>query len=606
MAKNKLLDFLNGYEQPLSEEGEPLPVGKRFYVREISGLATQNTKRHSKSRLYDLLSLLPRLFTYTKSSVYGLAALIFGFSVLAVHFLGFYLGIFGDISTATLVMGAVFCVFGTGLLFVDRPLPIMLQDSPFFDFIFFEFFCIQRVHRKTGEASFHPVAAVFVGLFGAVISCFVPAEWISAVIGFVLFVIIAFGSPEFSYVASLITIPYFGLFPAANYVFYFIVLLTAVSFLRKVYQGKRVIHFEQYDVLIAALVALILISGIFIKGVESFTASAVLVVMSLGYFLTSNVITNRRLADRAMNAVVVSSIPASIVAIVSYFVKSVKEGALVRPAEGSVLGSSSAFATLLIVAACFSVAHATQTHAAIKKVTYYLAALVTVTALFLTGETFALSALVLGGISLVLFKIRGPVPLFLLPLLFVLPLGIYLLPTELLEGLFDFIPSSPGYSESVAALLASIKAFGANFLFGIGIGAESFVQEMQGKEILLTNSGNLFLELALEAGVLSLIIFLYLLISRVRHAAKYRIYVKDSVVRRSQPLVSMALFSLLFYGLFSYIWADTSMFYLFFVVFGIESAMLRLSRRDRDERVLYYALARSNESAAIDVGLEED
>ena len=47
------------------------------------------------------------------------------------------------------------------------------------------------------------------------------------------------------------------------------------------------------------------------------------------------------------------------------------------------------------------------------------------------------------------------------------------------------------------------------------------------------------------------------------------------------------------------------MFYLFFVVFGIESAMLRLSRRDRDERVLYYALARSNESAAIDVGLEE-
>ena len=105
--------------------------------------------------------------------------------------------------------------------------------------------------------------------------------------------------------------------------------------------------------------------------------------------------------------------------------------------------------------------------------------------------------------------------------------------------------------------------------------------------------------------MLSLVVFLYLVISRTRHVAKYRIYVKDSVVRRSQPLVSMALFSLLFYGLFSYIWSDTSMFYLFFVVFGIESAMLRLSRRDRDERVLYYALARSNESATIDVGLEE-
>ena len=605
MAKNKLLDFLNGYEQPLSEEGEQLPVGKRFYVREISGSATQKTKRRSKSRFYDLLLLLPRLFTYTKASVYGLAALVFGFAVLAVHFLGFYLGVFGDISTATLVMGAVFCVFGTGLLFVDRPLPIMLQDSPFFDFIFFEFFCIQRVHRKTGEASIHPALAVFVGLFGAVISCFVPAEWISAAIGCVLFVIIAFGSPEFSYVASLIMLPYLGLFSAARYVFYFVTLLTAVAFLRKVYQGKRVIHFEQYDALITALVVLILISGIFIKGVESFTASAVLVVMSLGYFLTSNVITNRRLADRAMNAVVVSSVPASIIAIISYIVKSLNEGTLVRPAEGSVLNSSSVFATLLIVALCFSIAHAAQTHAVIKKITYYVSALVIASAIFLTGEAFAVLALVLGGLSLVFFKIKGPGALLALSLLFVLPFGIYLLPTEILEALFDFIPSSPGYSESLTALLASIESFGENFFFGIGIGAESFVQEMQGKGILLNNSGNLFLELALEAGVLSLVVFLYLVISRTRHVAKYRIYVKDSVVRRSQPLVSMALFSLLFYGLFSYVWSDTSMFYLFFVVFGIESAMLRLSRRDRDERVLYYALARSNESAAIDVGLEE-
>ncbi len=606
MAKNKLLDLLNGYEQPLSDDGEPLPVGRRFYVREISGSATRNTRKHSKSRLYDLISLLPRLFIYTKASVYGLAALVFGFAVLAAQFLCFYLGVFSDISTATLVMGTVLCVFGVALLFVDKPLPIMLQDSPFFDFIFFEFFCIQRVHRKTGEASIHPAVAVFVGLLGAIISCFVPAEWISAVIGCLLFVVIAFGSPEFSYVASLIMLPYLGLFFAAKYVFCFVILLTAVSFLRKVYQGKRVIHFEQYDVLITALVVLILISGVFIKGFESFAASATLMVMSLGYFLTSNVITNRRLADRAMNAVVVSSVPASIIAIVSYAVKSVKAGEFVRPAESSVFASSSIFATLLIVAACFAVAHATQTHAPIKKISYYLSALVILSALFMSGEAFAVYALLLGGISFILFKIKGPAVAFALPLLFILPFGIYFLPNEFLERLFNFIPSSPGYTESISALFASLSAFGSNFLFGIGIGAESFVKEMQGAGIVLNNSGNLFLEIALEAGVLSLLIFLSLVITRTRHVAKYRIYVKDSVVRLSQPLVSMALFSLLLYGLFSYIWIDASMFYLFFVVFGIESAMLRLSRRDRDERILYYALARSNESAAIDVGLEDD
>ena len=129
---------------------------------------------------------------------------------------------------------------------------------------------------------------------------------------------------------------------------------------------------------------------------------------------------------------------------------------------------------------------------------------------------------------------------------------------------------------------------------------------MQGLGIAVENSGNLFLEIALEAGALSLILFLALIISRARHRTLYRVYVKDSVVKRSQPMVSMAFFSILFYGLFTYIWADESMFYLFFVVFGIESAMLRVCRRERDERVNYYALARSSESAAIDVGLEED
>ena len=606
MAKNKLFDLLDGYEQPLTEDGKPISGGKRFYVREISGSATKNTRKRSRSRFFDLVALLPKLFVYTKASVWGLAALTFGFSVLAVHFLGFYIGFFEKISAATLIMGAVFCALGIPLLFVDKPLPIMLQDSPLFDYIFFEFFCIQRVHRKSGEASIHPGAAVFFGLVGAGVSCFVPAEMVSVVLGCILFIAIAFGSPEFSYISSIISLPYLGLLPQARQIFCFMILLTALSFLRKVYAGKRVIHLEQYDLLITFFILLILISGIFIKGYESFAASGFLAVASLGYFLTSNVITNRRLADRAMNAVIVSTVPAAIGATISYCVKSASAGGFVRPAEQAVFESTAVFATVLIVATCFSFAHSIQTHAPIKKIPYSLSFVICLITLFVTGEAFAVGALILGGLSFVVFKLRGFWTAVFLPLLFILPFGIYLLPNDWLEALYAFIPSSSGYSEAVAALSSSLSAFGSNFLFGIGIGAESYALEMQGLGIAVENSGNLFLEIALEAGALSLILFLALIISRARHRTLYRVYVKDSVVKRSQPMVSMAFFSILFYGLFTYIWADESMFYLFFVVFGIESAMLRVCRRERDERVNYYALARSSESAAIDVGLEED
>jgi hypothetical protein len=64
--------------------------------------------------------------------------------------------------------------------------------------------------------------------------------------------------------------------------------------------------------------------------------------------------------------------------------------------------------------------------------------------------------------------------------------------------------------------------------------------------------------------------------------------------------------ALLFYGFYDYIFADFTMFYLFFVLFAVESAMLRVSRRARDERILYYEDSRSNDSSSIDVSLAEE
>lgn len=606
MARSKFLDLLDGYEEPAGEDGKPLPLGKRFYLRTLSGSATDSSKKRGASRIAQLMALIPRLFTYTKAKVYGLWAMTFGFSVLAIHFLGYYLGIFESISAATLVMGAVFGIIGIPLLFVDKPMSIMLQDNSLFDFIFFEFFCIQRVYRKEGEASIHPLVALVSGLVVAGLSCLVPAELISATIGTVLFVCIAFGSPEFAYVTSILLLPYSGAFEGGYGIFCFVILLGTVSFIRKAYQGKRVICFEKYDFIILIMMFCILSSGIFIKGMESFMASAGFVVMSLGYFMTSNIITNRRLADRAMNAVVVSAVPISVAAIASYIARCYSAAEMLLPCERSVFGSTDMLATFLVVATCFSTAHCLQTHAVYKKLAYAISTLLILSALYLTGEIFALAALLLGGASYFAFKLKRPLPAVALALLFILPVGFYLLPEESIAPLFELVPSRAGYKETIDIFLASLKTLGANLVFGIGIGAESFSAEMMSLGINAINSGNLFIELALEAGVFSLVAFVILLITRMGHRMSYSQYIKGSALRISQPIVSVAVLSLVFYGMFAYIWADVSMFYLFFLAFGIESAMLRVSRRDNDERILYYVDARSVDSASIDVDIDDE
>ena len=121
-----------------------------------------------------------------------------------------------------------------------------------------------------------------------------------------------------------------------------------------------------------------------------------------------------------------------------------------------------------------------------------------------------------------------------------------------------------------------------------------------------TDSGNLLIEIALEMGIFALFAFVILIISRIRHRIVYSQYVRISVVKHSQPIVASAVCALLFYGFYNYIFADFTMFYLFFVLFAVESAMLRVSRRARDERILYYEDSRSNDSSSIDVSLAEE
>ncbi|MBQ7356670.1 MAG: hypothetical protein IJW66_04625 [Clostridia bacterium] len=605
MARSLLLDLIDGYESPdgeISVDGQ----GKRFFSRDISGSATSGLKRRSTGRMMKFGSFLIKLLTYTKAKVYGALSLTFGLLTLVIHFFKDYFGLSGGVSTSALVVGAVFSILAVPLMLFDKPVPIMLQDSSVLDFVFFEFFCIQRVHRGAEERSMHVTVAVVLGALLGVLTYFVHPLYVASGICILLFTLIAFQTPEFSFFVSLLIFPYLSYIPNSFAIFSFIVILTAISFGRKVVYGKRVISFEQYDILIFALMAMILISGIFIKGIESFTSSAALCVMSLGYFLSSNIIRNRRLADRAMNAIVVSSAPAAIISVSASLTRLASGASLVELiGESSTFLSTDIYATFLIAVICFAVAHAKQTHAVAKKIAYSFMAFLNILALILTGEMFAVLALIIGASAYFALKPRrlGPV---LLVALFILPYLIHLLPQNLLDAIYRLTPSVPSYAYALDTLLASLDAFFNNFLFGIGIGSESFAIEMREYGITAADSGNLFIELALEAGVLALMCFLILIIARLRHRVRYRPYIKNSVLHNSQPIVSVAIFALLSYGAFNYIFSSVPMFYFFFVVFGIESGMLRVARRECDERALYYLHSRADDASEIDVYLGAD
>ena len=118
------------------------------------------------------------------------------------------------------------------------------------------------------------------------------------------------------------------------------------------------------------------------------------------------------------------------------------------------------------------------------------------------------------------------------------------------------------------------------------------------------SSSNLFIEIGLEAGALALISFLVLLVIRMNHRTGYHHFVKSSQTATVSRVSEACVFCLVVFGTANYIWSDLSAYYLFWCIFGIGSAAMRVAKKDYDDRELYYEDTRAVDYSVIDVEIE--
>ena len=588
------------FVNPFRMDGEVArKIDNVFFSREISGTMTQGFKRFLNARIFKFGRAVSYLFSHVGSRVYGTAMLSFGLMALLLYFIGLY----PDKSYSAPIIGAVFSILSVPFLFSEKPLFVLLQDFPITDYILFEFFCIKRVNRMEAESRFPIIAAVLIGVIFSAIGILFPLISVIAVVGIIVFVLVSFVSPEFAFFVTFLLMPYLG-YLDNSIVFCLLISLATVSFIRKVIYGKRVIHIEQYEIVLGALVFFVLISGIFVKGTESFTWSVEMLIMTMGYILSSNIITNRRLADRVINSIVIASVPPSVMSIVE-LVRLIVNRRITTLADVSMsatFADPSVFAVFLITAIVFSAAMIKQNRRW-GRVFYIISLSVNLIALLLTCELFAIVALILGVIAYLSFK-TNRLAFVIVPLLALLPLALLLLPEGVLNFVFDYIPSMPKLQELFDLWRSCLIAFLDNLFVGIGMGAECFVEEMASYSIHgFTDSANLFIELGLEAGVFALLCFVILLFIRLRHRVSFFIYVRNSEVNILSPISAACIFCLIAYGMVNYIWSDLSAYYLFSAVLGVGSATLRVAKKEYDDRVFYYEDTRASDSSVIDIEL---
>lgn len=596
MAKHRLWEFVSGYEN-----GSDTILGKSFTQKRISGRITGNMHRRRDSGAHRLWSEIVHRISYISSKAYGAMSLSFGLVTIILSFLEDYGSATGEAATLSFIIGVGFALLAIPLLLFDEPLSLLLQNARISDFILFDFLCINRVARVKNPRSVHTVLMAVVGVLLALIGYFVPAVWVA--VGFfalVLFVL-SLSSPEFGLISTLLSLPLISLLPFGTAVLTAMVSVTLISFIRKVISGKRVMVLEQYDILMLILAGAVAISGVFNGGIQSFLEATISVAAFFGYVLAGNMITGRRLADNALGAVAVSSFPVFSVSVYQLIYGTVSYGFLPTLDAGvsSVFPDTGVCAVFLTVSILAASALAKQAKGSVRAAWCILAVLYSL-ALLMTGEMFAWLALLL-SVS-VYFALRVRVwSALIIPLMALVPYIIILLPVSSLPWIDN---------TSNAALMSVIHelwrvcgiVFKNNAFLGVGMGKQSFIAAVGGG--VITNAQNLFIEIALEAGAVALIAMLLILAVGLRHRVEYRKYIRHSQVSVSSTVMACAVFAVITYGAVNYVWSDMSACFLFWCVFGISAATLRIAKTEHDDRVLYYDDIRSYRSSSVDVSLD--
>ena len=611
MAKIKLHELIDGYESSGGEEF----VGQRFFRREITGAATISSRRKKRSKIRLALNSLVELICYANIKTYGFLLLTFGLLTIIFYFakdflLGYGIPVTSGIS---LIAGIISAIISIPMMILDGPICQVLQEYLITDIIFFDFLCIKRM-PPLKETSPEPFSAVIFGIIFGIVSLFVPTITVVATVFFVLYVYLSFGSPEFSLFSTIMILPYLSMDKPEGYgILVTLVIITTISFVRKLAYGKRVLNLEQYDILIGFMLLAVLVSGLALSGIASSTWSLKYISLSLVYLLVGNIITNRRLADCAVNATIFSAVIPALTSLVT-FIKLLSTS----PLNGIYYdGISSVYSTREVAAAHFAVSVAMAVAMSIQTKGNIRAGYIAIGSfiflgLLLTFEPFAYIAVILGIAAYLAIRKGRTFVLLLLPLALIPYAIVSLVPGDFLNTIIG--PSTdrlmPG--DIINLWGETLKIFGENPILGIGIGSEAFGAAISGSGFGVTNSHNIFLEIATEAGVIALIAFILIIWVRVRHRVNYHKYLVKSDVNVISSSASCAVFVLITIGATVYIWQDMSLYYIFWCVFGIGSATLRIAKQESDDRELYSKMMMSfhesstSEYASVDIPLVKE
>ena len=569
-----------------------------FSSKEISSVGTVGTMRLLRGGVARLLNFVGRCLSYTSTRSYGCFLMSFGGLSLLLHLVEYYFKSSPVLPLHKLLLCAVAVVASIPFLLFSKPVCIAFQDFSITDRIFFEFMSIKRMHRSIEHKSIPPLVAVFLGFIPAVLGYFLGVEWVFLGMVVAALAIIAFTSPEFSMILTVILLPYLPLFPNPTVLLCSLSVVTFLSYALKVVIGKRSFSFDVYSIIAILVMLVVLIGGISGYGGATVVGSLEVIALIIGYFPISNIVINRRLADSVLSAVVLSAAPITVISVVEFIVELPATPFVPprysTPGTSAFFSSPAALSAFLLVSAILTLVYVFEKKNRVLTVLYSLFFALELAVLCVVMQPGIWVAALFAIIAYVIIRTRR-VPIDVLSLLIVISHLVFMIPADVLDAVYDYVGVSPSHSDRLLHYKDGLALLGENAWFGIDMGI--------GTKVGAASLYNAILGVGLEFGVMVLTLLAIAFIIRMRHFSYYRLYVRNSAVDAIGDMTAVSIIALLVYGAFDNVFADVTVAYLFLIVFALSTAVLRTARRENDDLLEYYGDSRSSDSSALDVSV---
>ena len=569
---------------------------------EISSFRRKNLSLTGESVFATAIRKLLGYLGACELSWYGVYFMIFALYSMLLYIVKVLIIQEGDVSPGALIgehtiVSALILIASIPLLRCNESLKSAVYHSGLIRPFFEHFVGISEnkfedpspVNKATGY-----FAAITLGILTGGITYYTSPLTVLLVLCAVLMFILVMSFPELGLIVTILVSPFLGFFDHPTIILVCLVIIDFIAYISKVLIGKRVFRVRLVDAMVILFGVLFLMGGIITSGgTDSLKAALIYFALMLIYFLVVNLFDTREWLYRSVVAVAVPSVLVALYGIIGYAVVNMPSKWLdtamfsgITSRAVSVFENPNMLATYLILTAPFVWMCAFNKKLSPKlRTAALIGAIASMVCVIMTWSRGAWLGIIVAIILFVLVNYKYSLK-YILAIALTSPIWVGFIPRTVATrflSIGNLADSSTYYR--LYTWKGSLKLLADYWMCGIGVGEAAFTQIYPLYSYVgidsTVHSHNIFLQIAIELGVVALLIFVFAMFLTVQKGFWTLKSASEKSIKLFASAALSGLVAALVHGMVDYIWYNYRVFFAFWVVVALVCACANVCKNEK-------------------------